>query len=768
MGELQESKFKKKTFEKKMEWEEITAGDFKQLFGDGSRFSEMGKTLNDWKDKFTKNHFSEQLVPNKKLEERIDRSYKANFRNKTISSLTKGKRAKKTVKKVLLQKHLLDEQQRFLDKKKQERADVLKYFDRSKIKDPEALRRLYRTNEDLEAVSEWGTRENEKGELTINYALFSGSPLVRMQEYQRILLEVDNKIRPERFQYDSDRDFASGYARKYRMLCKACAAMPFLRKYLSYHKDHNLRAFPAARIYAKLLCLQELKAHYEDKMELLTSPFYALIARKDLKGLSGPDKEKALKQEIKSTWFRNYIRLYHKVSSSKIGKGADLKAFFRMREREYENTHLRLEDEPAARESFNAPEVPQQEVKEKDEEVPVREMNAEQKSSPLQEEKKYVNSTPTGDDEELQEKLKHMENPFRKKERSADDEKKYVNSTPTGDEEQQAKPKYMENPFRKKDRSAEEKKDDFFPPEHENENAAMFMQEPVVVDQSRMRSDDDYFFAHLGETFMDGASETQLSVEKSSDLEESGSVMEETLQLDELDEFGIAIHDEQDMLESDEMELNAKKEFAALKNNDFADEDEEELMDGDLISKEALKQSSFADQEEEKEKVEEEHAEEKSVSREEEAAEEEFWSAEDEGFMNDTIALVRKKLENGDMLSPGDREFLTGYYSPHFPADFKQLAEEYLEKNRKKKKKAAKEEKGQEKEEQKPVENSAADEKASQQEDMDERLLRKLENREEFTPEENEYYFRNMPALMRKFTKRINDDIAEKTGIKIK
>lgn len=115
------------------------------------------------------------------------------------------------------------------------------------------------------------------------------------------------------------------------------------------------------------LC-KELKQYYEERMELIASPYYALLAKKDIEAYEQEDgtlDEQRLEREVKegNREFADYVRLYLRCKHSPFSKGKDYRPILDAKVRRIQNetrdqdlirvSKLNIDLTRSGRESFN-------------------------------------------------------------------------------------------------------------------------------------------------------------------------------------------------------------------------------------------------------------------------------------------------------------------------------------------------------------------------------------------------------------------------------
>ena len=530
MSDLIKTTYRKREYAKQDAWQEITKEDYENIVGIDEHADRLTTDMGLQMDSYFNERFGEQVIPQERLENKIDEAHKQSFKNRSVGSMEKGKRAKSASKKINLQRHMQKETTAYIEKRTEDRKNLMHYFDRSRVEDIEAVNDIYQTPAEKEALQEWLVGvDTQQDKNKINYNLLSTNEDVRVAEYKKILKSVA-KMKVSSFAYSSDKEFVSQFGAKYNLLSKLASSSVFFYKLADYQKTHPDDSFQMRKIQAKLLIFQELKDHYEDKMALLSSPYYSLMSESDLKRYSGTSGERKLNAEVNSESFKAYVRSYRQVSESAVGKGKNLDTYLREREQILETNYQRTGEfevyEPerislihnSVHEEENndagADAEGQVVEEEKQEEEKAPEQKEEEKVSEQKEEEKERENPFLNMDQEQQEYLdKYADDPFEvkgvdffkeenkeeekipeqnKEEEKAPEQKEekeapkqknipvvheemYVN-TPTGDEPGQEMD--MDNPYLKE---AQEKK---VIEKEEKDNEAPEEEKAVMVDEN--------------------------------------------------------------------------------------------------------------------------------------------------------------------------------------------------------------------------------------------------------------------------------------------
>ena len=294
--------------------------DEKKYFGEDKYLSSLNQQTTISADTVFKERFDE-VIPNKEsLKTKISDTYSSAFRNKSVSSMTKGKRADAAKDKIELQRHLRKENLQLIKRHKEEQEVITK---RSSQKLIESIDEAYPTPELKAAARELATTGmggDIDNTIIENNGIFSENPIWRLNATKDYLTKIA-QIPISTFDYSSDREFASEYAKKYEILRKADAIRTIFNSTSREDRVESVnRTFESvADVEAKLECLSMIKTDYENRMKLISSPYYALLAKKDIKSyLKKTDEE--LEASINDKNLIDYIKLYRTLEESPVGK----------------------------------------------------------------------------------------------------------------------------------------------------------------------------------------------------------------------------------------------------------------------------------------------------------------------------------------------------------------------------------------------------------------------------------------------------------------
>ena len=247
----------------------------------------------------------------------ISETYAAT-KHKNVSRMEKGKRAKESKEKLSLRKHLLKEQQTFLNERnrRKEMANNSIF-----AKDVERYKGDITREEEKEAFRYWVISDDEKDETQLK----SRSSLLGGDHQRNAItsvLKIVQNADINEFLDKNDGEFASNYAKKYEKLCRFASAEFYLKKLEEKDGSNSVSSkdLSVSKIRAKLEFFKEMKSQYEDRMELMSSPYYVLLRKADIKEYmeaGGEEKINAIQDES----YRSYVRHFIKTQSSPLAMG---------------------------------------------------------------------------------------------------------------------------------------------------------------------------------------------------------------------------------------------------------------------------------------------------------------------------------------------------------------------------------------------------------------------------------------------------------------
>ena len=284
--------------------------------------------------------FGEQLenraqIPKDRLKDKIAEKYHEAFGNKTVWKMTKGKRADHAKNKLSLQDHMREEYEALIRRRNEEAEDRMNYISMDMA---DHLAENYITNDEKAALREWiigidaknvsyneieGKFEAEDDPETVSYAkrLTSDNKEERIKAYKDIF-KVASAIDLDQLGYTSDRDFASNFAKKYDVICKVAALQVFIDKFKEDGGTTINDHICVADLEARAELAKQYKEEYEMRMQLISSPYYALLSTDDVQDFMSK-KDKGRNVDAASPEFTRYINLYRKLNESAVGKNVN-------------------------------------------------------------------------------------------------------------------------------------------------------------------------------------------------------------------------------------------------------------------------------------------------------------------------------------------------------------------------------------------------------------------------------------------------------------
>lgn len=308
-ADLQEAVLSKREKEGTLVWngKEVKATEYGEI-----RLDFMWADEVPIEQRASEERFNEVLGEEKKLLDREKRD--------AISALG-GELLGEARKKKLLSLHLFSEQER-LDSRRKALRDIQK--NRTTSDYTEGMARIFQTAEEKEALREWFFKEKKNGELDIRKGIFRDEALNREVQFNKILFEVQSAPIDDFLDKD-DGEFASSFAKKYEKLCKYVSAGIFLEKAKELAGGARLAAdrdcfVNESEFNAKLRFFKAMKEQYEDRMALMSSPYYVSEKHEDMAKYLGADAENE-KVKVRDQKLLEYITLYQKVYQGPLAIG---------------------------------------------------------------------------------------------------------------------------------------------------------------------------------------------------------------------------------------------------------------------------------------------------------------------------------------------------------------------------------------------------------------------------------------------------------------
>lgn len=287
---------------------------------------EMRSEVKRQKGDFFKERFKEDGVfAYEELDKKIADTVKTSFAGRSVGYFEKSKRRDEAVNKIRLQRRLVREQELLAQKyeydqklartmirdTKTKRGGKMVKVTKEEQFDNRINREVYSSEEALAALREW-LAPGPKSESLLN-------PQNQLNTFDSAILSEMDKLDISQFEYKNDEEFLSRFAEKYRILRKGAAAGWFLDKYLEVSKDEAVGA-PITVYRAKVAFFKKMKEDYEDRMKLISSPYYSLLSQKDLSRYLKEDGEAAI-ESLQKEDLKEFVKLYRKLSTSDYGSG---------------------------------------------------------------------------------------------------------------------------------------------------------------------------------------------------------------------------------------------------------------------------------------------------------------------------------------------------------------------------------------------------------------------------------------------------------------
>ena len=428
MSDLSTSVFRKRqasrTLVIKKTEDQVTEEALSSVVGEDQVAKQLQDSVNTQMNSYFAERYGEEVLPDGFIDKQINTTVTKSLGEQRFGAFEAGKRRKGAKKRMALQKHLLLEQKILLERRKEDR-DVAKNL---KSSDLAGTLGMYDSEEGKAAISEWlvseeveretvETTDKKTGEIIeekkdveydklndnilklaisskeMNKEELNKDPLTRQsiatRFYNNVLIKIDDWDISE-FKFTSDREFLSNYAIKYNKLCKGAAGEFFLDKYLELN-DGAAEFLGVTKLRVKINMMKDLKSEYEDRMKLISSPYYALLNSGDLKKYTGKNGEEKINQ-LEDSGLQDYLRLYRKLSDKNTNlKGMDINALFQKRVLE-EGEIRGKEDLGRAQEVLGSIEI-KEDLKDKPDDLITDVYN--------QKVKKYLESHPKDDEEFL-------------------------------------------------------------------------------------------------------------------------------------------------------------------------------------------------------------------------------------------------------------------------------------------------------------------------------------------------------------------------------
>lgn len=262
---------------------------------------------------------TEETVPAQETVENSMQEATRTFKLKTLSKSQRTKRGKKFNEKATRQADMLKQMNLYNSARDKAFESVVKggvYAESQKHKDGENIDdkavlsdagNVYKVGSmavDLSFYSVWKQYTNREKGKENEREFLKDAPDVKYEDilelsdkktyqdrYTKILKEID-KLDLDKFNYKSDREFTSGFACKMAMLKAFSHADEMLKdKTVSTNKEI---AAMRDRLLEKTQAIKDIILDYENRAAMISSPYYVLLAGKDIGNLSVEKLEKKI------------------------------------------------------------------------------------------------------------------------------------------------------------------------------------------------------------------------------------------------------------------------------------------------------------------------------------------------------------------------------------------------------------------------------------------------------------------------------------------
>lgn len=184
----------------------------------------------------------------------------------------------------------------------------------------------YKTEEEKEALNLWAFGKDGQPDY-FNIKRFNDG-MGGADTYSGPLRTLRD-IKIEDFIDRNEADAASGFAARYETVCRMAAGDVILDKYEAYNRQwlEGYIDLPIGEMRGKVAFFKELKAQYENRFKLMTSPWFALCKKEDLKKYLEKGGEKKA-NDIKDESLRDFVLLYIRTMTSPLAIGKDFRKYY--------------------------------------------------------------------------------------------------------------------------------------------------------------------------------------------------------------------------------------------------------------------------------------------------------------------------------------------------------------------------------------------------------------------------------------------------------
>ncbi len=301
---------------------QLSDQEMAELLGQNRKMERINQLKNASASVFA-DRYGELELEGDDLEDRLAEEYRKAY-NGTDSITLKSKRAKSAKKKIRAQRHLqkelnvLGEQQKINEKWFQDSISTI-YVERMKDR--------FQTPEEKAAMRDWIVSKKANKKLyyhefwdKVNYGLGENEKNFGPFIVHRVSDVMDN-VNLLDYVYKTDDVFASSYANKYQQICQVVSAEVLLNKYI---QNRNVTNINLSLWRAKIEFAKRLKDDYDARMDMMNSPYYAIVAKKDIEKYLGADGEARLNSDRKnkklSDGLYNYVCMFRKAEDLRVFK----------------------------------------------------------------------------------------------------------------------------------------------------------------------------------------------------------------------------------------------------------------------------------------------------------------------------------------------------------------------------------------------------------------------------------------------------------------
>lgn len=268
-------------------------------------------------------HFGLTIKPKEVAEESVDLAYTKVFKDKSLSKSQKTKRAasynekerrQNLVNAEMFQYHTIRDRAVHMIAEETTESETKQEFldkhDATKSKYSEATRDV--------AVYAYLSQQKSLGDLAKKFYKSAASTETEDSAPELLIREME-KLDLSEFEYSTDSEFATGLSLKMAKI----RAFSHVEDYLRQVKLGRLRITGApvdlTALAAKAEVLKSIKTDYESRMKMMESPYYVMLAKKDLDGLSD-DELNDLVTDVKNEELKAYVAAYKKNKANKLFK----------------------------------------------------------------------------------------------------------------------------------------------------------------------------------------------------------------------------------------------------------------------------------------------------------------------------------------------------------------------------------------------------------------------------------------------------------------